>query len=384
MFSADASTLVYSRQRPLQATMSAYQEEQHSLIVEWLRGRAERPQTTRLIAVLSHLINRAIVTIAHATVKSDQRLAAQFRREAQRFFLWADGLDARDGSLEESLEQSMELKHCVQDLLVSLGATVLAGLDWIFHETEDSVPDHGQQAQKLLFEAILPFENVRSNILDVTMRHKSTEQTDLNKILASITVYIDCLLDLVSVVEDPATDFGHDTKHEAPAIYPQLESFVVSSDEALVYCRRIRDRFRTAPKFLVERLAQANATRAAMLRDLEQAASVDNGKGRGGAMTARTESIFTSKGPSSMTTSRPTKQSSIFSKSKRQGKDRAQPQVPSSQSEVTFATFTTATSLQLSSRPRVPPIPQMTEHGSLKCSFCILPLSASLTRKQWK
>src|SRR5204863_7195033 len=87
---------------------------------------------------------------------------------------------------------------------------------------------------------------------------------EVTEILEEISIYVDCLLDLSPSLDNPALDIQVADQPLTQA----KESFTVSSTEGLIYCRKIRDRFEVLPKYLVERLAEANVLRAAVLREM--------------------------------------------------------------------------------------------------------------------
>ncbi len=64
------------------------------------------------------------------------------------------------------------------------------------------------------------------------------------EILDEISAYVDCLLDLSPCLDNPALEYPGGSK-----LQPK-KSYTVSSEKALIYCRKIRDHFKVLPKYL--------------------------------------------------------------------------------------------------------------------------------------
>jgi hypothetical protein len=73
-----------------------------------------------------------------------------------------------------------------------------------------------------------------------TPSESDTSEYEATEILEEISIYVDCL-DLSPSLDNPALDIQVEGSDEP--LTQVKESFTVSSEEALIYCRKIRDRF---------------------------------------------------------------------------------------------------------------------------------------------
>ncbi|RYP03129.1 hypothetical protein DL765_010585 [Monosporascus sp. GIB2] len=203
-------------------------------IESWLAAPATTEGGAGFISKLFTAIHRSMVSLAKIHSIMNQGGFDQCRNDSERFFLWGDGLSITDGDLDETLERTKEVRFRVLSLL----------LETMLQEME-------------------PDEFIR----EAPGSESDSSESETPDIVAEISTYVDCLLDMAPVLENPAIDIDMDWPDKPPG--RTKEKFTVSSDEALIYCRRIRDRFESAPKYLVERLAEANVIRAATLRELQ-------------------------------------------------------------------------------------------------------------------
>ena len=184
---------------------------------------------------------------------------------------------------------------------------------------------------------------------------------NIEDVVDDLADYVDCLMDLSQCLEHPALDFD-ETRHLPP------EVFNASSPQALLFCRRIRDRFPVLPLFLVERLGEANSIRSNRVREAQL--RIPSGK-EGDVGDDITETLFSDSMPKNTDTTKSTFQSdSIF--------DRPM-------SVATFATTATTWSAIEQGRLRVPPLPKEaeTDDGFL-CIACAKRLTDVKNRTNWK
>ncbi|KAL2686878.1 hypothetical protein Neosp_004420 [[Neocosmospora] mangrovei] len=216
-----------------------------------------------------------------------------------------------------------------------------------------------------------------------------TSDHGLMDIMEEISIYIDCLLDLASALDNPALDILTDDLEEP--FSGVKESFTTSCEEALTYCRKIRDRFDALPKYLVERLAEANVVRASMIREMQRQVLEKETAANDGI----TESLFSGKClPVTEDTKSSAPTTSVFSsalassskwsaQSASAGRHVNLAEFGDDISEATFASFSTTASSIAMGRPRMPPMPDI-QDGGFDCTVCQLHLTDVTTRKQWK
>lgn len=355
-------------------------------VEKWL-PEAGFSKSAGFVARLFSAIHRAmgsLVAVPQSPKKESQQKA---RNELERFFLWGQGFSVMDGDLDEVLAHSRELREQVLTLLLRLGTAVLRSL---MRDSGDSirvVSDQFDDLRTLLnaAETMLQDTDSRSESDDLdTFSESDTSDCSTMEILDEISIYVDCLLDLSSVLDKPAFDVQLEGSGKDAAAQRQ-ERFVVSSDEALIYCRRIRDRFTDLPKYLVERLAEANVLRAASLRSLRTFNSWPHSAKQGRLVADDiAESLFSNTDPQvqTETTKSSVPLSSIFSSS---AKHRPSlPQVPDDISDnETFATFSTAASAVAQGRVRVPSMPEIRGEG-FNCPICSAHITTVKNRKDWK
>ncbi|CEI63690.1 unnamed protein product [Fusarium venenatum] len=202
--------------------------------------------------------------IPNYTIESKELL-----KGVERLFLWGDGFSASSGQLDDILSKSSELQQTVLSTLYELGVT----LRNTAIRTCYSSGSHGprgldvpmRELQGLLEQtSILLYGSDGLDDKD-TVSESGSSTSDLSECIEDISTYIDCLMDLSLALEDPVVDV--ETVDAAIPIFQDLETFDVSSPQALAFCRKIRDRFPKLEKWLVERLGENNARRASSLNE---------------------------------------------------------------------------------------------------------------------
>ncbi|KAH7006543.1 hypothetical protein EDB82DRAFT_117771 [Fusarium venenatum] len=325
----------------------------------------------------------------------------------ERLFLWGDGFSASSGQLDDILSKSSELQQTVLSTLYELGVT----LRNTAIRTCYASGSHGprgldvpmRELQGLLEQtSILLYGSDGSDDKD-TVSESGSSTSDLSECIEDISTYIDCLMDLSLALEDPVVDV--ETVDATIPIFQDLETFDVSSPQALAFCRKIRDRFPKLEKWLVERLGENNARRASSLNeardrslDIEAIMSeiakwtIDEPE----ESVFPSEALFSDSQPKPTETSRSTNLSnSVFEKSNPDSFRRLAPpskpvrrvtHVPASNASfTTFASFSTKASAISEGRPRVPPLPEEALEGNpFSCLACHQKISIEMTRKDWK
>lgn len=233
----------------------------------------------------------------------------------------------------------------------------------------------------------LQLAHKEDNVLSSPIQDKSSlDETigSLERITFEINFSTQCLVDLSSSLADLATEYFAE---ELPgdSNHSHLEVFQVSSPQAQTYCRKIRDRFCELPRYLVERLGEANAKRAAMIQAAQSRREElpnETNCMKGG------ESLFSSGVPKLTEITMSTRiQDSVFDISTPMPKDTYSKQVINfndAASRATYASFSTSLSTTDQGRPRVPPVPEEAEKGlPFDCIACSTKLQGT-DRRAWK
>jgi hypothetical protein len=327
------------------------------------------------VAKLFTTINRAMASLTSVLSTTKDKAHKQCRNESERFFLWGEGLSIVDGDLDKVLAHSKELHFQVLSLLLRLGRVLLQGMSRDPGSLSQVLAEQFDDLRSLLdtTETILQDSQPDEPTRLYTLSESDVSEYELSEIWEDISIYVDCLLDLSPTLENPALDIQIEGFDESPTRAKEI--FTVSSEEALIYCRKIRDRFENLPKYIVERLAEANVLRAAALRKMRSLSTKHE--------TTISDDII----------------ESLFSTNDRQVTEITKLTVPPSSvfssvhvpvlefddnlSQATFASISTAASAIDLGRPRVPPMPQIQGDG-LNCPICLSWVANVKTIKEWK
>lgn len=353
-------------------------------IERWVPEPAPSKGGAGFIAKLFTTINRAMASLTSVLTMTKDGAHRQCRNDFERFFLWGQGLSVVDGNLDEVLAYSKELHFRVLTLLLRLGTVVLQGLsrDAILVSSGDLTGQCDDLRTLLdMTETILLQEPESDDFAGLdALSDSDGSDYGTTEIVEEISIYVDCLLDLSPSLDNPVLDIQVEGSDEPST--QDKESFNVSSEEALIYCRKIRDRFEALPKFLAERLAEANVLRAATLRDMRSQPikyEVPVNDGFTESLFSATDQRLTegskSTVPSSSIFSSHVDSSSMWSKKQVDFDDNT--------SDATFASFSSATSAAGQGRPRVPPMPE-SEGNGFDCPICLLRVTNVKSRKTWK
>lgn len=350
-------------------------------VESWVPEPAPSKGGSGLVARLFTTICRAVSSLTERVSRTEAEVYQRCRNEFERLFLWGQGLAVPDGDLDEKLAFSKELHFQVLSLLWRLGTVTLQCLSRTAAPPSSSLAAQCEDLQSLLntTEGLL-HETDPPNGADrpQTPTGSDISDHDMVDLIEEVSIYVDCLLDLTSSLDNPARDLSLEDLHE-PSTSPK-ETFQVSSEEALIYSRRIRDRFKGLPKYLVERLAEANTMRAAALRERRSQPT----KGNIPADDGITESLFstTDHGVTKSTVTSTSFFPSTIQSSSAWSRTEPLP-IDDAVSEATFASFSTTASALGMGRPRVPPMPE-TQDGVAHCPICLLHIPHIQTRKNWK
>ncbi|RSM06408.1 hypothetical protein CDV31_009182 [Fusarium ambrosium] len=360
-------------------------------IERWVPDAAASKSSAGFIGKLSSRTSTAIASLRTALFELQDDASRMCQNELERFLLWCQGLSVADGHLDEVLPHSSELHPQVLSLLLRLGTVILQAISQVPGELSHLQVDECDHLRALLdvVETMLKESESDEHEESDTPSESDTSDHGFMEIMEEISAYIDCLLDLAPALDNPALDIPTDEPKEA--LFGSKESFTTSCEEALIYCHKIRDRFDGLPKYLVERLAEANVCRAARIRQMQRQVIMKETSVNDGI----TESLFSGQDPQvTETTKSSVPPSSVFSSvlaSSSRWSIQPTPapkRVDSAEfddnaSEATFASLSTAASSFSMGRPRIPPMPDV-EEGGFDCTLCYMRLTDVVTRKEWK
>ncbi|KAK7421579.1 Serine/threonine-protein phosphatase PP1-gamma catalytic subunit [Neonectria punicea] len=312
------------------------------------------------------------------SVSGDAQIAQKCQNEQERFFLWGQGLAVDTGRLDELLDTSTEHRLRVLSLLFTLGNVVHRAILRQELSSSGKLAEECSNLQSQLDATSTLLEGFHQRTTDVdALSDSEISEYDNEDLLDDLTTHIDCLMDLAPALEKPAMD-----SPEAMASSAKAEEFSAVNSQALIFCRKIRDRFKQLPKFLVERLGNANSSRASKLAALSARLEY---QAKQDTRDDFSESLFSGSRPQVTDTTISSHPShSVFNKVSAIRKSGG----PSDEadrddgSEETFASFSTTLSTVDYERPRVPPLPEDTR--PFLCSFCGTWVSGITERKGWK
>jgi len=350
-------------------------------VESWVPEPAPSKGGSGLVAKLFVTICQAISSLTKMVSRAEAGVYQRCRNEFERLFLWGQGLSVADGDLDEKLASSKELHFGVLSLLLRLGTVTLQCLSRDAAPLSSSLAAQCEDLQSLLNTTEGLLQETEPGPGEADRPHTPTgsdvSDYDMVDLIEEISIYVDCLLDLSPSLDNPARDLPTEDLQETST--SPMETFDVSSEEALIYCRRIRDRFKALPKYLVERLAEANTVRAAALR--ERRSRPTKSDAFTDDMEDITESLFSTTDRGVTKTTKSTIISTIQSSSM-WSRTKSFP-VDDAMSEATFASFSTTASVLGMGRPRVPPMPE-TQDGKVHCPLCLLHIPNVQTTKNWK
>jgi hypothetical protein len=305
------------------------------------------------------------------------------QNELERFFLWGQGLSIVDGHLDDILAHSEELHFRVLSLLLRLGTLILDSLSREQSSRSMLLSEQCDDLRTLLETTEAKLQESEPELIKTdTLSVSDTSEYGLEDILGDVATYVDCLLDLASSLDNPALDMPVENLDQLST--KNKETFAVSTEEAAIYCRKIRDRFVSLPKYIVERLAEANVIRAAALRSARSLNDISTTVAD--AKSLPSESLFSTIDRGVTDTTKSTApSSSVFSSLLKRAttKPAGMSQFPDNASKATFASFSTSQSTISQGRVRVPPIPEL-EGDSFACPVCYKRVIGVVSRKAWK
>ncbi|RDW57643.1 hypothetical protein BP6252_13725 [Coleophoma cylindrospora] len=351
----------------------------------WLEESGAVSQNTSIVrqGLVGRLFEASyelLTSLLHSAKKQHSIAAGDMRQcqnELERLFLWGDGFGASDGSLDDILHKSTELKINVLSLLSEIAKIVSQNIFNAIKPSEPTVLGEFADLQILLetTEAVLQEGHTRRN--SIAFSDSEASECDFTEAIDDIAVYTNCLMDLAPALEHPAVDA--EIKEEVSIV----ETFQVSSIVAANYCRKIRDRFPDLNIRIVEKLGEANQKRSRRLQEafiaaeavsVKQTQDPDDGD----------ETLFSRSGGKHTDTTKSTYVSdSVFSTDQDFGISKEE--YDDVLSQTTFDTFSTAFSTVRQGMPRVPSLPKSARSGArFKCVACGKVLRNIRNRRIWK
>ncbi|KAJ4259731.1 Serine/threonine-protein phosphatase PP1-gamma catalytic subunit [Fusarium torreyae] len=358
-------------------------------IETWISAPTSSRDGPGLITKLFISINEGMVLLYRVFPLEVEEAGSrqQCRNDIERFFLWGEGLSIIEGHLDEILAFSKELHIEVLSLLLHLGTAVLQGISRNWTTLNEDLGDQCDDLRNLLDTAEVMLHEadpeVNRDIELYTPSDPDTSAYSPTEIVEDVSIYVDCLLDLAPSLDNPALDVEA-SNYERPTHVK--EAFSVSSDQALVYCRKIRDRFMNLPKSLVERLAEANVIRANRISEL-RSQPIKSEPGTNDNTTEKLFSTADNRFTETIKSTLPVSSATAESSTNWPGGPPMTP-IPAIDRDVrsepdTIATFSTAASALSSGRPRVPPMPKIIDDG-FTCPICYVSVTNVKTRREWK
>ncbi|KAK4215172.1 hypothetical protein QBC37DRAFT_130493 [Rhypophila decipiens] len=226
-----------------------------------------------ILRLFTALINHSQTISASGKFTDDT--SYRYTQEIRRLYLWGDGFMATEGHLDEVLARAPQLRLSVLSLLLQLGRALTSDFPKL-HFVDD--PEKLSPPVTASLKDVKEMQDYVSNVLSdsasfldwpgeadsITSSHTSEWNDD--DILEDVACYIDCLMDLSSVLDAQALDLGVETAVGDG----EVEVFDVSSRLADTFCRKLRDQYQNMSKKLVERFGEANAARSTRLSELRE------------------------------------------------------------------------------------------------------------------
>ncbi|KAL9610452.1 MAG: hypothetical protein Q9167_004850 [Letrouitia subvulpina] len=289
---------------------------------------------------------------------SESDIFSDLRHQKERLFLWGQGVRATEGQLDSSLSHAPQLYHCVLSLLYELGQVVSEDIfesaqpslaEKKIHQGRDDLRMLLQKAESVLLEADVPL---------YCDKDSGMIEYHIGEALEDIADWIDRLMDISLTLEPASMEMTGDDRIDSNPIELNV------SQEARLYCRKIRDRFPDLSHQLVEAYGEANATRY----KLKEHQINSN-------LAADTVAIVS--GAEVTDTTRSTKFSAIFDEpGQAEDDDHSLTSLPS---------VSTTAAATKGWRPRVPNLPEKALRGeSFTCLACGKSINDIDNRRSWK
>lgn len=341
-----------------------------------------------LESILTSITALARLSLQQGHDDSSLTYSKTLHRKSEQLLLWGDGHTAFDGSLDDLLSKSTQLRHAIFASLYGLGSAIET--EWSRVEVWQSTNNKGNNINQSSLKELRMLLEQAAFILDrssdLNKNYLSDDDcslTGIDDFFDDVSGYIDCLTDLSFALDNPILD-----PEPFDSFNRTSESFEVASPLAIPYCHRIRDRFDKLEKWLVERLGEANAHRADSLRVLRDM----NQQARTAQLDVETHTPsepppstkFFDSGLGLLST-----QSGRTSERPLHALTRPSPDIPDfsvdASSLATSKSFTTIASTLTLGRPRVPLLPKEAQTGvTFSCTVCRRQLPCRLARDVWR
>jgi len=217
-----------------------------------------------IVGSLFEAILDAGIEVAKLAPEAEQ--SRRLHGELERFVLWGYGASISNGQLDDMLSKSRELRQAVLSAIYGLGRVFINDLLLAYQAVDTrSSSSYASPTIQTLQEQLEMISSTSEDVRRLSWENLSDDENTrdtISEVIDIIEFYINCLMDLSSMVDTIDVDDDEDLE-------TRLETFNVDTELARLYCRRIRDQFPELPKFLVERLGKANELRTSQLKSLQ-------------------------------------------------------------------------------------------------------------------
>ncbi|KAJ4327239.1 hypothetical protein N0V84_002369 [Fusarium piperis] len=167
-------------------------------------GSESDPPDPSPVSLIGNLFNAILDSCVVSYQKStSNEQSRRLRSEAERFFLWGDGVSATGGQLDKALDTSSELYQTALSALYELGKVVHDGLTKVVALEGVAGPVAGSHELQLLLEDVSVTLDTSNAIEDSeSLSDGENGPYSLEDVLDDMATYIDCLMDLSLALED--------------------------------------------------------------------------------------------------------------------------------------------------------------------------------------
>lgn len=302
------------------------------------------------------------------------------QNELERLHLWGNGHSVLDGHFDRSLSQSPELRQAVLVRLYEMGSLIhYALIPRLMVETEIELFARSREelSQYLRIALDISEETHEEPTRDGQCGGNIYSLDDIPDLLEELKTIIDCLMDLSIMMNDLRIESNVEVGATG-----LVETFEVSSPQALVYCRKIRDQFPALPQILVERLGEANSirSRSISMKSIQQEKdeTEDVANYAVTELEAPSENLMSSSGFTAGNSSiKSSLAESVFDRRLRTTRE-------DTRSVATFASINSTLHGINEGKRRVPPMPSPASTGeTFECPLCSRQVNIT-DRSKWK
>ena len=192
-----------------------------TLVAEWQEGLDPTSFSDNRLGLAGTLFEscvRLFVDLIRGPVKQalEPHTFQYLQLQAQRFNLWGDGFSASQGELDRILADSDHLRKPVLSFLSALGNTLVelarkSDPDGVSNNASSSPLRESCEQIEILKDQVSKIigESVDTDGDEVSSSGSEMSSfDDLNELVEDIKTYVDCFMDLVCTLENPAKNSG--------------------------------------------------------------------------------------------------------------------------------------------------------------------------------